>query len=187
MGCIKLKPFLLELILGFSSAISNCLLLPISKAVIIDIALASPIPLNSHNFSTDNFAKALILPFTDCNILFDKPTALSSLFPEPIKIAINSASDKANLPFATNFSLGLSSKAQVFMVSFSIINFYKCTKNLEIAKKRILLRYLLNSSYLCKLFLFLKYEDYNCRCWRCWFSFSEVTFLRISRYLYHRF
>jgi len=48
---------------------------------------------------------------TDSKIRFESSTALSCLFPEPIKIAINSASESAVIPFRSSFSLGLSSTA----------------------------------------------------------------------------
>ncbi len=81
----------------------------------IEIALASPIPLNFCKSATDNFPSLFKLLSIEAKILLDKSTALSFRLPEPIKIAINSASDNADFPFNTNFSLGLSSSAHDLM------------------------------------------------------------------------
>ena len=123
-----LNTALLLVILGNSTASSSLLLRPNSNAVIIEIALASPIPLNFVRSETTNFPNLFKLLSIEAKILFDSATALSFLLPEPIKIAINSVSDNAVFPFKSNFSLGLSSSAQDFigiiLFSYSINNFF---------------------------------------------------------------
>jgi GT2 family glycosyltransferase len=52
---------------------------------------------------------------------FIRSTALSSVDPEPIRIPKSSALDKAEAPKRSSFSRGLSSSAQLAMVSFSAI------------------------------------------------------------------
>jgi hypothetical protein len=71
-----------------------------------------PIPLKFINCEIVNFPKAFKLASTLAKIHLLNPTADSFLLPEPIKIAINSASLKALLPFSINFSRGLSSSDQ---------------------------------------------------------------------------
>lgn len=55
------------------------------------------------------------------NMRFIRSTALSSVDPEPIRIPKSSALDNAEAPKRSSFSRGLSSSAQLAMVSFSAI------------------------------------------------------------------
>ena len=69
------------------------------------------------------------ISLTDANILLLKSTALSSLLPEPIKMATNSALLSELIPFINNFSLGRSSILQDFIEKnelpfFKILDFY---------------------------------------------------------------
>ena len=70
------------------------------------MAFASPIPLNSIKCFKETLPKALRLLSTLAKIRLHKSTALSFLFPEPIKIATSSASLKVNLPLSLSFSRG---------------------------------------------------------------------------------
>src|SRR5688572_24504610 len=66
----------------------------------------------------DNLLNAERLLFTESRICLDNSTADCSLFPLPIKIAISSAADNADLPLDINFSRGWSSSLQCLIVSF---------------------------------------------------------------------
>ena len=122
------KITLLDVTFFNSTASSERLRLPSSKAAIIEIAFASPIPLKAINCEIDSFPKAFKLVSTLAKIRLLKPTADSFLLPEPIKIAINSASLKTLLPFNISFSRGLSSSDQFvigkkeFSAIMSILN-----------------------------------------------------------------
>ncbi|MNG16483.1 hypothetical protein D3C84_1004030 [compost metagenome] len=105
---------LLDVILISSTASSALRRRPSSKAEIIVIALASPIPLKFINCEMDIFPKTFKLSAL-AKILLLKSTADSFRLPEPIKIAINSASLKAFLPLSINFSRGRSSSDQFVM------------------------------------------------------------------------
>jgi len=85
---------------------------PSSNAAIIEIALASPIPLNFKRSLIDNLPIAKRSLFTEAKTRLDKSTADSFLDPEPIIMASNSALVSAALPFTKSFSLGRSSSAQ---------------------------------------------------------------------------
>jgi hypothetical protein len=115
MGCITSKITLLEVILTNSTVSSTLRLLPNSRAAIMVIALASPIPLNCINCDKLSLPNAFKFWLTLANIRLLKSTAVSFLLPDPIKIAINSASLKAFLPLSINFSRGLSSSDQLLM------------------------------------------------------------------------
>lgn len=80
-----------------SKASAPLLRLPNSNAAIIDMALASPIPLNAVSCLIDSFPNSLKLLSVLAKIRLDNATALSVLVPEPIKIATSSASLKARL------------------------------------------------------------------------------------------
>jgi len=77
------------------------------KAVIVAIAFAVPIPWNLINSSTDSFANSFRLLLAEINIFLAKETALSFLLPDPIKMAISSASESDFFHFNTNFFRGL--------------------------------------------------------------------------------
>ena len=70
---------------GVLKAVSNCLLFHNSKAVIMAMPFAVPIPWNLVNSSTDSFANSFRLLLAEINIFLDKETALSFLLPEPIR------------------------------------------------------------------------------------------------------
>ena len=96
---------------------------PNSRAAMILIALASPIPSNSLiNSPTESLLKLLRLPPTRFKIRWDNSTAVSRLFPEPMSIATNSADDKARVPFNMSFSRGRSSSAQSVITIFSFFS-----------------------------------------------------------------
>ena len=92
------------------------LLLPNSNAAIIDMAFASPMPLNLDKSCMDNLAKAFKSFLQEFKMRLLKSTADSVVEPELINMATNSASDNARLPCKLNFSRGRSSSAQVLMV-----------------------------------------------------------------------
>jgi hypothetical protein len=73
---------------------------PISNAAIIEMALASPMPLNLQSSTTVSFASAFKSLLQECKIRLLNSTAVSVVEPEPIKIAINSASVKVLLPLS---------------------------------------------------------------------------------------
>ena len=79
----------------------------------MEIALASPIPLKFINWEIDNLPKAFRLLSTLFKIVLLKSTADSFRLPEPIRIAINSASLNAPLPLSISFSRGLSFSDQL--------------------------------------------------------------------------
>ena len=89
------------------------------------MALASPIPLNFWRSERERRAKLWRLSPISDRILLDKSTAVSFLFPDPIKMAINSALDNADFPFNNSFSLGLSSSAH------SVITLLLCLKSFK--------------------------------------------------------
>ena len=108
---VKRGDFLLEVIFLSWIESSALRLLPNSNAAAMEMALASPIPLNCMSWDTDIFPNVFKLFSEEAKMRWHNCTALSFREPEPIKIASNSESDKVDLPFRRNFSRGRSSSA----------------------------------------------------------------------------
>src|SRR5574344_106916 len=83
------------------------------------IDFASPIPLYAISWSTEDLPIESKLFLKSESILLESSTADSEVFPEPIRIAINSALLKAASPCLSIFSRGRSSSAHCLMDSFS--------------------------------------------------------------------
>ena len=94
---------------------------PSSQAARMVMALAGPIPLYCVSSLMDFFPSWFRLLSQSFRMRFIRSTALSSVDPEPIRIPKSSALDKAEAPKRSSFSRGLSSSAQLAMVSFSAI------------------------------------------------------------------
>ncbi|CUQ21350.1 Uncharacterised protein [Segatella copri] len=95
--------------------------LPSSQAARMVMAFAGPIPLYCVSSLMVFFPSWFRLLSQSFRMRFIRSTALSSVDPEPIRIPKSSALDKAEAPKRSSFSRGLSSSAQLAMVSFSAI------------------------------------------------------------------
>src|SRR5688572_8655813 len=81
-------------------------------------AFASPMPGTFIRSLTVSFANSCKSFPVGCNTFLARSTALVARVPDPNKIAINSASDRADFPFRMSFSRGRSSGDQLLMLRF---------------------------------------------------------------------
>ena len=82
----------------------------------------------SRKFIIDNFPSSFKLFSIDAKIRWLNATALSLRLPDPINMAISSASLSVLLPFCNIFSLGLSSSLQ-FFIEKDVILYFKIYGN----------------------------------------------------------
>ena len=108
---------LLEIIFSRFSVSVSFLLLPSSSAATIEIAFASPMPLNFIKSCTESLASSFRLFPNRDRILFASSTAVSFFVPDLMRMAMSSTSVSICLPFKRSFSRGRSSSAQLFIVN----------------------------------------------------------------------
>ena len=96
--------------------------LPSSRAAMTVILLAGPKPLNREKSRTSHLASRLRSLPQVASTRCISVTAVSSVLPEPMRMASSSASLKASVPFCIIFSRGRSSSAHWLIFSFSIPN-----------------------------------------------------------------
>ena len=112
---------LLRIVSRSASSLVSPLRLPSSIAATIVMAFASPMPRKAISSSTVRRASRPRLLSTVPRIRCESCTAVSLLLPDPIKIAISSASLSAAAPLSRIFSRGRSSSANSLMRSLSSI------------------------------------------------------------------
>ena len=94
--------------------------LPSSRAAMMVTLLAGPMPLKREKSWTSHLPSRFRSLLQQASVRCISATALSSVFPEPIRIASSSASLRASAPFSIIFSRGRSSAVHRLIVSFFI-------------------------------------------------------------------
>ena len=109
-----------ERIVGRSGRSWRVRRLPSSRAAMMLMLLAGPSPLKRAKSRTCHLPRRCRLLPASASTRCIRATALSSVLPEPIRMASSSASVRASAPFCIIFSRGRSSSAHWLMLSLFI-------------------------------------------------------------------